>query len=210
MDLLCGITQQFGSGAPSYKLHTNSPTWYAQDIPAGFTRDQFEDLLDKQFRKWAAVCKLNPQKHTNPKTTPTETVIVADLGGRNAGGGIVLADQEMGKEFLRMRINSRVQFIYTDAPRTNGTDLGRTVCHELGHFLGALHFPDGEPAELMEARISHITEPQPTEAAFMARLYGAPNEPTPGEARSRPKAYTKFTDTNGVTWEAEGEMRRVV
>lgn len=178
MQWVCGVAAEFGDGRTlSAKLPIKRPTFRfdaSGGLPRGFTASQVEDVLLDAFNGvggWAEVCDVELDKHINPKTNPTNLVIVHDLG---TGG--ILADQLMPLSAppLRMRINSRVDWCVAVNPPRGKVDLLRTLRHEWGHFLGLSHFPLGGPPELMEPRISDIIAVQPTEAAFAAKLYGEP------------------------------------
>lgn len=197
----CGVAAMFGDGSGTPKLPTNRPTFRYDGGPiGGFSVADIEQLLLDSFNgeggwdDWADVLL---DKHTNPKTNPTNIVILHDLG---TGG--VLADQQLpfGNPPYRMRINNRVNW--------NQLLLTKTLRHEHGHFIGLSHWPTGAPKELMEPAISEIVNVQPTEGMFAAKLYGEP-KPKPTGTPSG-KITTKVTVVvDGVTYEAAGPMRRV-
>jgi hypothetical protein len=187
--------------ATAPKLPTNRPTFrYDGGALGNFSAADVEDILLESFNGkggWADWCDLKLSKHPNPKTDPTNVVILYDLGG----GGI-LADQELpfGPPPYRMRINSRVLW--------KELMLLKTLRHENGHFISLSHFPSGGPKELMEPSLSEIVDVQPTEGMFAAKLYGEPKATAPGTPTG--KITTKVqVIIDGIAWEAAGPMRKV-
>lgn len=178
--MLCGCTEQLGDGTPALKLPTNRPLVIVRDALPGHSQDEIWSWIEEAYRRWTEVCDFVPRRITAGQEKPGDFVnliTVADLGG-----GGVLADQELpysGGSVLRMRINSRINWVRTDGQMQGGIDPVRTLCHEIGHFQGHQHWPVGAPAELMEPTVSQtIIRPQPTEAKVSASWFGPPTVTT--------------------------------
>ncbi len=186
MEYVCGVTEQFGDGSPALKLQSNRPLVVVQDALPSFDRDAIWSWLKEAHARWSSVCDWEARRIADPSEAGQGDVIqlvtVADLG--NSG---VLADQVLphnGGRMLRMRLNARIRWKATDGPMSGGTiDPIRTICHEIGHFMGHQHWPVGAPTELMEPTVSqNVIRPQPTEARVSAGWFGAPTTtPTPPE-----------------------------
>ena len=183
--IVCGNTEMLGDGQVlSLKLQTNRPLVLVRDALPGFDQEVIWEWLRTAYSRWTAVCDLVPRRILDLAEAGAADVVnfvtVADLGG-----GGVLADQQLpypGGNVLRMRINSRIKWKPTDGQMSGGVDPIRTLCHEIGHFLGHQHWPAGAPAELMEPTVSQtIISPQPTEAKVAASWFGppTPSSPTP-------------------------------
>lgn len=179
----CGNAEQFGDGTPALKLQTNRPLIFVQDALPGFSRDDIWSWLKEAHARWGSVCDWQARRITDLSeagaTDYVQLVTVADLGG-----GGVLADQMLpysGGRVLRMRINTRITWKATDGAMGSGTiDPVRTLCHEIGHFMGHSHWPQGAPVELMEPYIQQaIIRPQPTEGTMSATWFGKPATSTP-------------------------------
>lgn len=188
--MLCGCVEQFGDGSPALKLPTNRPLVHIQSAPPGFSADAVWMWLREAHGRWSTVCDWRANRIMDLSDAGAgeyvQLVTVADLGG-----GGVLADQVLpyaGGRVLRMRLNSRIRWKATDGPMTGGTiDPIRTICHEIGHFMGHVHWPVGAPAELMEPTVSQtIITPQPTEARVSAGWFGQPPPLEPGEPPTKP------------------------
>lgn len=172
---LCGVEEQLGDGSPSLKLGTNRPFVLVRDALPTATVDEIWDWLKEAHARWSAVCDWKATRIMDTSEAQAgsfvQLVTVADLGG-----GGVLADQVLpyaGGGVLRMRLNSRITWRPTDGPMQGGVDPVRTICHEIGHFMGHAHWPTGAPPELMEPYISQtILSPQPTEAKVSAGWFG--------------------------------------
>lgn len=182
--MLCGVVEQLGDGTPSLKLPTNRPCVLVRDPLAGYTHTEIWGWIKEAYARWSAVCdwageRIADLSEANGRIV--HLITVADLGDNG-----VLADQQLpytGARVLPMRINTRIRWKPTDGPMLSGTiDPIRTLCHEVGHFMGHMHFPVGAPAELMEPTVSQtITGPQPTEAKVSADWFGQPaSQPPPG------------------------------
>ena len=185
--MVCGCVEQFGDGSPALKLPTNRPLVFVQDALPVHDRDEIWEWLKEAHARWSKVCDWQVRRIMDlSEALPTDVVhlvTVADLGGSG-----VLADQMLpysGGRVLKMRINIRRQWSVTDGPmHGNAVDPVRTLCHEIGHFMGHSHWPVGAPSELMEPTLSQtVIRPQPTEAAMSASWFGAPvtPQPPPGE-----------------------------
>jgi hypothetical protein len=201
MEMICGVRAMFGeANATSPKLPTNRPTFRYDGGALGiFSPADIEDLLLDAFNGkggWSDWADLKLSKHPNTKTDPTNIVILANLG--NTG---VLADQMLpyGAPPYQMRINTRVVW---------KAGMLRTVLrHEFGHMGGLNHWPPGGAKELMEPSISDVTDVQPTEGSFIAKIYGEPKQ-EPGSPTSKITTKVQVV-VDGVTYEAAGPMRKV-
>jgi hypothetical protein len=191
MPLLCGVQEMLGDGSPALKLATNRPLVLVRDALPNHSRDELWSWLKEAHARWGSVCDWQARRiHDESEIGPNDYVnfvTAADLGG-----GGVLADQVLpyrGGRVLRMRINIRPRWKATDGPMAGGTvDPIRTLCHEIGHFMGHSHWPVGAPAELMEPTVSQrIIGPQPTEGRVSAGWFGPPGAvPVPPSPPSPP------------------------
>ena len=179
----CGVGEMFGDGTPALQLPTKRPMVLIQDALPSASKDVIWDWYRAAAQRWEAVCGLMFRRISDLSEANDGDVVnlvtVADLGG----GGI-LADQMLpyrGGQMLRMRINRRIRWEATDGSMMGGTiDPIRTICHEIGHFIGLSHFPLSPPPELLEPTISHtIIRPQAVEIRIVAGWFGPPQEPTP-------------------------------
>lgn len=198
---VCACVEQFGDGTPALKLATNRPLVLVQDGLPAHSKDTIWEWLKEAHARWSAVCDWQARRIMDLSEAGPDDyvnlVTVADLGGSG-----VLADQMLpyaGGRVLRMRINGRITWKATDRQFPSGTvDPIRTLCHEIGHFQGHSHWPEGAPAELMEPKISQtITSPQPTESRMSASWFGPKRDnPPPPPA---PKGKTVITlECDGV------------
>lgn len=194
--MICGVQEEFGDGSPTLKLPTNRPLVLVRDPLPQHPVEEIWEWVEEAYRRWTAVCDLVPKRIFDlTEAGPNDVVnliTVADLGG-----GGVLADQMLpyqGGRTLRMRINSRIKWQATDGQMVGGTiDPRRTLCHEIGHFLGHSHWPVGAPAELMEPTVSQkIISPQPTEAKVSAGWFGAVPLPKPPQPGPQPPTGDEF------------------
>ena len=183
---VCGVVEQLGDGSPSLKLPTNRPLVLIQDALPNHSKDEIWSWMKEAHARWGAACDWQARRISDPaEISPNDYVnliTVADLGGSG-----VLADQMLpyaSGQILRMRINSRISWRATDGPMQSGTiDPIRTLCHEIGHFQGHVHWPEGAPPELMEPRVSQtIIGPQPTEGKVSAGWFGQPHTPSNDDA----------------------------
>lgn len=181
--MLCGCKEQLGDGSPALKLATNRPLVVVQDSLPGYSRDVIWSWLKEAHDRWAVSCNWLAERVEDVSDAGpgdfVNLIRVADLGG--AG---VLADQMLpytGGRVLKMRINGRINWKATDGPFPMGkVDPIRTICHEIGHFMGHSHWPVGDPPELMEPTVSQtIIKPQHTEGRVSAGWFGPPGQVPP-------------------------------
>lgn len=174
----CGVAEMFGDGSMLLKLQTNRPAFCISDALPGYDADTIAKWIEEAFARWGQVADIvarRIKKLSDLKSGEyAVNVTVADLGTSG-----VLADQRLphhGGFILPMRINNRINWVPTNGQMQGRTiDPIRTLCHELGHFLGHHHFPQSAPKELMEPTIlQDIIGPQPTEAKITADWFGAP------------------------------------
>lgn len=201
---VCGNPEQLGSGVESLKLQTNRPSFFVQDALAGQAdQDEIAKWIEEGFLRWGAwsdliATRVSSLQEGRKLSQVTCHIIVADLGSSG-----VLADQRLpytGGTVLQMRINSRIKWRATDGPMFKGTiDPLRTITHELGHFIGHQHWPQGQPEELMEPVISNtVIKPQSTEGSVAAGWFGQPKPvptptPDPGEPVPTPEPPRKLS-----------------
>lgn len=177
----CGCTEAFGDGSPALKLPTNRPLVLVQDALPGHSVDILWTWLREAHARWGSVCDWQARRIFDPREAGAGDYVQL-VTGADLGGGGVLADQMLpyaGGRILRLRINNRIHWRATDGPMGAGEiDPVRTLCHEIGHFQGHSHWPQGAPPELMEPAIRQdVIAPQPTEARVSAGWFGPPGNP---------------------------------
>jgi hypothetical protein len=180
----CDNPEQLGDGTTMMlKLQTNRPLVYVKDPLPGYGVDVIWEWLRTAYARWTSVCDLEPRRILSPaEATPADVVNYVTVA--NLGGGGVLADQQLpfpGGTVLRMRINSVIKWVPTDGPMQGGIDPVRTLCHEIGHFLGFQHYPTSDPRDLMEPTIhNNVVGPQTSESKVAVGWFGPPKPTTPG------------------------------
>lgn len=209
----CAVTAMLGDGiSGTPKLPTNRPTWRVENDLPGISRGDFEAAIVEALNRWELVCDLVFDKHTNPKTNPTELITVVRLDGPSG----VLADQMLpyGAGPFRMRVDGseRQWWIGDGLPPAGAISMIPVLTHEFGHLIGLSHFPAGGEPDLMEPSYNpRISRPQAAESLFAAKLYGSPKAaevPSDGPVAGRPWT-VRISDGVGDVFEATGVFRKV-
>lgn len=202
----CGCTAQFGDGTAQVKLPSSLITFRVDSLLPGISREDFEAACMEAWRRWERVIGVRVDKHSNPKTSPTQIVNAVRLD--RAGG--VLADQALpfgsGLE-LPMRVDTSERWWYQNDKTPQGyMNLVAVLCHEDGHCLGMQHIDKDQTPDLMNAFYSpEIFIPQNDDIVYGRKLYGgpiAPPSPAPGPG-PRPTiaglTYTTSVTDHGTT-----------
>jgi hypothetical protein len=174
----CGVAESFGSGSAQLRLASNRVTFRVDSDLPGFSRVEFEDACMEAWKRWSRVIGVTADKHSNPKTDPTQYVVVMMLDG--AGG--VLADQVLpyGQPPYRMRVDSVGPWVIADNPPPGKINLLAVLCHEDGHCLGMQHIDAKGTPDLMNPTYNaRIIEPQEDDISYGRKLYGPPQATSP-------------------------------
>lgn len=163
------------------------------------------------WRRWQRVIGITVDRHTNPKTDPTQFVVTAQMDGASG----VLADQMLPfgqTSMLRMRIDRSERWTVSDNPGPGLINLLAVLCHEDGHCLGMQHIPAEGDADLMNAVYSpRIYLPQEDDISYGRKLYGPPisvSPEPPGEVPATLPVEISF-QAHGGTYRAKGNAKRV-
>lgn len=181
----CGVSEAFGTGVAQVKLPQSHITFRVDSLLPGLTRDDQEAAHLESWKRWARVIGVTVDKHSNPKTDPTQFIVAVNLGGPSG----VLADQELpyGTGLnLRMRLDNNERWVIADNPPSGSINLLAVLCHENGHCLGMQHISADGDADLMNPTYSpRIYVPQDDDISYGRKLYGPPTTPAqptpPGE-----------------------------
>lgn len=210
----CGMREQFGEGAITYKLSNQRPTFYVQDSPPHIQRDQLVAACIDAFGRWSNVCDVIFVP-TNDSSAAQFLIFTHQFDGPSG----ILADCEFPSPGLRqqsMRIDPTERWQISDNPASGYLDLLAVLCHEMGHGIGLAHFPSGPPAELMEPIYTpSVVRPMQTEAAYAAKLYGLPQTKIPPTPPASPPLGDSLgleliiTGPKGEKYKATGKANRV-
>lgn len=146
----------------------------AGDLPP-LTRQQFKDAAMEAMSYWEAVAGLK----TRYVDDPNQARIVMTTGVIDQSGGTLAWSElpQQGTRRVTQKYDTREQWIISANP-TNGIDLVRVACHELGHALGMGHISNGNLLAPIYSKT--IRKPQAGDIQEMRSRYGKPiNQPGP-------------------------------
>ncbi len=186
----CSACQTIPLGMAVAKLPNRAFTW---TILSGsrfykLSADQARRAFERGWAKWAAVCDIAPSWTADANAAdivigtgaidgPSKVLAWTELppeGGRPAVGGVT------GRVVLHMRVDDAEMWSAPEPgqPIPAGTiDLGRTVCHEMGHALGLGHLQG--PALMQPTYSEQIDAPLAPDIAEVVSRYGKPKDNNP-------------------------------
>lgn len=143
-------------------------TWTVDGDLPGITRIAFMEAGILAMRYWAEVSGIQPQyvEDRNSANIVMTTGVIDQ-----SGGTLAWSELPNGNRQLTQKYDTREQWIISENP-TNGIDLVRVICHELGHALGMGHIQSGNLLAPVYSRT--IRKPQSGDIAEMRERYGPP------------------------------------
>lgn len=152
--------------------------WYVAGGLSRITRESIQAQTQAAMNAWSSVANVEGVQASSEDQADL-VIRVASIDGRQG----VLADCMLpGPRVQIMRLDNDelwTVFMGPDVPNQS-IDLYRVLLHELGHFWGMGHAPQGSPNLMAPVYSRNIWEPRSWEIGEMQRGYGPPKaSPTP-------------------------------
>lgn len=178
--VVCGVAESVATG--ELRRDPSARYW----VEAGLStagRDLLREQVQSAFAAWSQVANVHGEEASSPQEAHC-LIRVTRIDGRQG----VLADCMLpGPPVQLMRLDNSEKWVVhvgADVP-ADSIDLYRVLVHELGHFWGLGHAPQGSPNLMAPAYSRAIWTPRQWDVEQMVRLYGhpSPTPPAPGENR---------------------------
>ncbi len=152
----CGFVADSEAIGGNAKWPHNRFSWFVAEEHPTMPINSLRKVIAESFRRWSNVCGIDAFE----ATSASGSNLIVRM--QDEGPGRVLADCQLPfdgitpNHSLFMRWDRKDRFVLADNAPANMLDAYRVGTHELGHFLGMGHGPQGcLMAPMYSAKISH-------------------------------------------------------